>query len=148
MSIVQIQQVRQAKRGEMERTCKQERGASFTCSVVDFNSGAFSQLIVYEDFNDVRLVYAPEKQLGYFGGDEIFSRVTAPEAFLVAIPLASASNVGSASSSSGSMTLSLPIRGSSRHSSPSLPRRSSAACAPASPDRPRPSSASSSPSPP
>jgi hypothetical protein len=71
MSMAQIQQVRQAKRGEMERACKQERGASFTCSVVDFNSGAFSQLIVYEDFNDIRLVYAPEKQLGYFGGDEM-----------------------------------------------------------------------------
>jgi hypothetical protein len=71
MSMAQIQQARQAKRAEMERACKQERGASFTCSVVDFNSGAFSQLIVYEDFNDVRLVYAPEKQLGYFGGDEM-----------------------------------------------------------------------------
>jgi hypothetical protein len=71
MSMAQIQQVRQTKRAEMERACKQERGASFTCSVVDFNSGAFSQLIVYEDFNDVRLVYAPEKQLGYFGGDEM-----------------------------------------------------------------------------
>jgi hypothetical protein len=71
MSMAQIQQVRQAKRGEMERACKQERGANFTCSVVDFNSGAFSQLIVYEDFNDIRLVYAPEKQLGYFGGDEM-----------------------------------------------------------------------------
>jgi hypothetical protein len=71
MSIAQIQQARQGRRGEIERACKQERGASFTCSVVDFNSGAFSQLIVYEDFNDVRLVYAPEKQLGYFGGDEM-----------------------------------------------------------------------------
>ena len=71
MSMAQIQQVRQVKRAEMERACKQEKGASFTCSVVDFNSGAFSQLIVYEDFNDVRLVYAPEKQLGYFGGDEM-----------------------------------------------------------------------------
>ena len=71
LSMAQIQQVRQAKRGEIERACTQERGASFTCSVVDFNSGAFSQLIVYEDFNDIRLVYAPEKQLGYFGGDEM-----------------------------------------------------------------------------
>jgi hypothetical protein len=71
MSMGQIQQVRQTKRAEMERACKQEKGASFTCSVVDFNSGAFSQLIVYEDFNDIRLVYAPEKQLGYFGGDEM-----------------------------------------------------------------------------
>ena len=71
MSMAQIQQARQAKRADLERACKQERGASFTCSVVDFNSGAYSQLIVYEDFNDIRLVYAPEKQLGYFGGDEM-----------------------------------------------------------------------------
>lgn len=71
MAIAQIQQVRQAKRADLERACKQERGESFTCSVVDFNSGAYSQLIVYEDFNDIRLVYAPEKQLGYFGGDEM-----------------------------------------------------------------------------
>lgn len=71
MSIAQVQQARQAKRGDIERACKQERGANFSCSVVDFNSGAWSQLIVYEDFNDVRLVYAPEQQLGYFGGDEM-----------------------------------------------------------------------------
>ena len=71
MSVAEIQQVRQAARADIERACKQEKGADFTCDVVDFNSGAFSQLIVYEDFNDVRLVYAPEKQLGYFGGDEM-----------------------------------------------------------------------------
>jgi hypothetical protein len=71
MPMAEIQQVRQANRADIERTCKQERGASFTCSVVDYNSGAYSQLIVYEDFNDIRLVYAPEKQLGYFGGDEM-----------------------------------------------------------------------------
>src|SRR5204862_4043945 len=28
-------------------------------------------LITYEEFRDIRLVYAPEKQLGYFGGDEM-----------------------------------------------------------------------------
>ena len=71
MSVAEVQQVRQAARADIERACKQEKGADFTCDVVDFNSGAFSQLIVYEDFNDVRLVYAPEKQLGYFGGDEM-----------------------------------------------------------------------------
>jgi hypothetical protein len=71
MSIADIQQARQRKRADLERTCKQEKGANFSCSVVDFNSGAWSQLVVYEDFNDVRLVYAPEKQLGYFGGDEM-----------------------------------------------------------------------------
>ncbi len=71
MSIAAIQQARQQRRADLERACKQEKGANHTCSVVDFNSGAWSQLIVYEDFNDVRLVYAPEKQLGYFGGDEM-----------------------------------------------------------------------------
>ena len=71
MSMGQIQQARQTERSDLERACKQERGDSFSCAVVDFNSGAWSELIVYEDFNDVRLVYAPEKQLGYFGGDEM-----------------------------------------------------------------------------
>ena len=71
MAMAQIQQVRQAKRADLERACTKERGENFTCSVVDFNSGAYSQLIVYEDFNDIRLVYAPEKQLGFFGGDEM-----------------------------------------------------------------------------
>ena len=71
MSIPEIQKARQQRRGDLERACKQEKGANHSCAVVDFNSGAWSQLIVYEDFNDVRLVYAPEKQLGYFGGDEM-----------------------------------------------------------------------------
>jgi hypothetical protein len=71
MPIPAIQQARQQRRADLERACKQEKGANHSCAVVDFNSGAWSQLIVYEDFNDVRLVYAPEKQLGYYGGDEM-----------------------------------------------------------------------------
>jgi hypothetical protein len=71
MTMAELQRVRQARRSDLERACRQERGPNFSCSVVDFNSGAWSQLVVYEDFNDVRLVYAPEKQLGYFGGDEM-----------------------------------------------------------------------------
>ena len=71
MAIAEIQQVRQAARSDLERACRQDKGASFSCAVVDFNSGARSLLIAYEDFNDIRLVYAPEKQLGYFGGDEM-----------------------------------------------------------------------------
>jgi hypothetical protein len=69
--IAAVQRARQTKRSDLERACEQERGANFSCAVVDFNSGARSLLITYEDFNDVRLVYAPEKQLGYFGGDEM-----------------------------------------------------------------------------
>jgi hypothetical protein len=71
MDIAAVQRARQTKRSDLERACEQERGANYSCAVVDFNSGARSLLITYEDFNDVRLVYAPEKQLGYFGGDEM-----------------------------------------------------------------------------
>ncbi len=71
MPIADVQRARQAARSDLERQCTAERGANFTCSVVDFNSGAQSLLIVYEDYRDLRLVYAPEKQLGYFGGDEM-----------------------------------------------------------------------------
>jgi hypothetical protein len=71
MAIADIQRVRQAARSDLERACQSERGDRFSCDVVDFNSGARVLLITYEDFRDVRLVYAPEKQLGYFGGDEM-----------------------------------------------------------------------------
>src|SRR5437762_1158897 len=71
MDIAEIQRVRQGARSDIERACAAEKGDSFTCDVVDFNSGARLLLIVYEDFKDIRLVYAPEKQLGYFGGDEM-----------------------------------------------------------------------------
>jgi len=71
MDIAQIQRARLSARSDLERSCQQERGANFSCSVVDFNSGARALLIVYEEYKDIRLVYAPEKQLGYFGGDEM-----------------------------------------------------------------------------
>src|SRR5438132_1994743 len=74
MAIAEVQRVRQAARSDLERACSQEKGANVSCAVVDFNSGARSLLIVYEDFRDIRLVYAPEKQLGYFGGDEVNCR--------------------------------------------------------------------------
>jgi len=71
MDIAAVQRARQAVRLDLERDCQRERGQNFSCSVVDFNSGARTLLIVYEEFKDIRLVYAPEKQLGYFGGDEM-----------------------------------------------------------------------------
>jgi hypothetical protein len=71
MDAVGIQQARQRKRSELERSCQQEKGDDYGCEVADFNSGARSLLIVYEELKDVRLVYAPELQLGYFGGDEM-----------------------------------------------------------------------------
>lgn len=71
MDAAQIQMARQTTRSDLERACQSEKGDNYRCEVVDFNSGAFSLLIVYEEYRDVRLVYAPEKQLGYFGGDEM-----------------------------------------------------------------------------
>jgi hypothetical protein len=71
MAIAEVQRVRQAARSDLERACSAEKGDRFSCDVVDFNSGAQLLLITYEDLKDVRLVYAPEKQLGYFGGDEM-----------------------------------------------------------------------------
>lgn len=71
MAAAAVQQARMTARSDLERACQQEKGDNFSCAVVDFNSGARSLLIVYEDYNDIRLVYAPEKQLGYFGGDEM-----------------------------------------------------------------------------
>jgi len=71
MAIADIQRVRQAARSDLERACSAEKGDRYSCSAVDFNSGAQVLLIVYEEFKDIRLVYAPEKQLGYFGGDEM-----------------------------------------------------------------------------
>jgi hypothetical protein len=71
MPIAEIQRVRQAARSDLERACQVEKGDRFSCDVVDFNSGARLLLITYEEYRDIRLVYAPEKQLGYFGGDEM-----------------------------------------------------------------------------
>ena len=71
MDIAAVQRARQTVRLDLERDCQKERGQNFSCSVVDYNSGARTLLIVYEEFKDIRLVYAPEKQLGYFGGDEM-----------------------------------------------------------------------------
>jgi Peptidase S46 len=71
MSAAQIQQARSRVRNDLERSCQAEKGDDFVCDVADYNSGALSLLIVYEQFKDVRLVYAPEVNLGYFGGDEM-----------------------------------------------------------------------------
>src|SRR4029453_5037348 len=71
MDIADIQRVRQAARSDLERACSAEKGDRFSCDAVDYNSGAQVLLIVYEEFKDIRLLYATEKQLGYFGGDEM-----------------------------------------------------------------------------
>ena len=71
MSVADVQMAKMTARADVERACQEKMGDDYSCQVVDFNSGARALLIVYEVFKDIRLVYAPEKQLGYFGGDEM-----------------------------------------------------------------------------
>ena len=65
MTASAIQQARQAKRSQLERDCQAQHGANFSCSVQELNSGATSLLIVYEEFRDIRLVYAPKNSSGF-----------------------------------------------------------------------------------
>ena len=66
-----VLRAKQSVRADLQRACQTDRGPNFSCAAVDFNSGARTLLMAYEEFKDIRLVYAPEKQLGYFGGDEM-----------------------------------------------------------------------------
>jgi hypothetical protein len=52
----------------------QEAGAdkanNISCNVVTLYNGGMFSAYYYKQYNDVRLVFAPELQLGYFGGDD------------------------------------------------------------------------------
>ncbi len=58
---------RTAKIAEIEKRYKDKTGLN--CSVVTFYNGGKYSLYGYKRFNDVRLVFAPELGLGFFGGD-------------------------------------------------------------------------------
>lgn len=49
------------------RRCESAPGRR--CDVASFDDGAAYQLVVQREFRDVRLVYAPPRSVGYFGGD-------------------------------------------------------------------------------
>ncbi|MBI5404291.1 MAG: S46 family peptidase [Ignavibacteriae bacterium] len=52
---------------ELEQNASQESG--LRCQVVTLFNGGLYSLYYYKRFNDVRLVFAPEDQAGFFGGD-------------------------------------------------------------------------------
>jgi hypothetical protein len=53
---------------DLEARC-QERGAGLFCDVEDLDGGRKYHMAVYRLIRDVRLVYAPEKDIGKYGGD-------------------------------------------------------------------------------
>jgi hypothetical protein len=52
---------------EIEQSNSKESGMK--CQVVTFYNGGQYSLYFYKSYNDVRLVFAPEDQAGFFGGD-------------------------------------------------------------------------------
>lgn len=71
------------KQAELVKAC--EAGAQRVCDIAALDGGAAYTLTTYRRIRDVRLVYAPPKALGKFGGDVdnwIFPRHTADFTFL------------------------------------------------------------------
>jgi len=60
-------QLRRIKMQEIEDACEEETGLS--CDVVTFYNGGRYALYGYKRYDDVRMVYAPESVIGFFGGD-------------------------------------------------------------------------------
>ena len=58
----------EARKNEVLKEYKGDR-EDIRCNVVDFLSGTRQMLVAYELIRDVRLVYAPERAIGEFGGD-------------------------------------------------------------------------------
>ena len=51
----------------LENECKEKTG--LRCEMVTLYRGAAYHLYHYKTWNDIRLVFAPEEQMGFFGGD-------------------------------------------------------------------------------
>ena len=58
-----------AQRQEIASLEKQCSGGDIRCDVVTFYSGAMYNLYKYKKYDDIRLVFAPEFDIAFFGGD-------------------------------------------------------------------------------
>src|SRR5579864_5582205 len=67
MSAADIGQVQRAAMSQVEKDCTTTTG--LRCDVVTFYSGQVYNLYKYKKYTDVRLVFAPEFDIAFFGGD-------------------------------------------------------------------------------
>jgi len=67
MSAAQSGQAQRAAMSEVEKECS--RSSGLRCDVVIFYSGQVYNLYKYKKYTDVRLVFAPEFDIAFFGGD-------------------------------------------------------------------------------
>jgi len=64
-------QLRRASMSAIEKTCADR--TRNRCDVVTLFSGGQYHLYEYEKYTDIRLVFAPEKDIAFFGGDPVES---------------------------------------------------------------------------
>ena len=67
MSAAEVNAAQKRKMTELEQTCAKQTGDR--CDVVALYQGAAFDLYRYHKYTDVRLVFAPEGQIAFFGGD-------------------------------------------------------------------------------
>jgi Peptidase S46 len=67
MSTAEIGQAQRAAMSQVEKECSSSTG--LRCDVVIFYSGQVYNLYKYKKYTDVRLVFAPEFDIAFFGGD-------------------------------------------------------------------------------
>jgi hypothetical protein len=60
-------EARRAASAQIEQECSKKTGER--CDVITLYQGAEFQLYTYKKYTDVRLVFAPEQQVAFFGGD-------------------------------------------------------------------------------
>lgn len=67
MSPQEVAAARQKVIAEIEKEASEKTG--LRCTVVTLYSGGMYNLYKYKTYNDVRLVFAPEEEIAFFGGD-------------------------------------------------------------------------------
>lgn len=60
---------RKAEFSRIEKECTRSGGTSVRCDIVQLYQGGLYHLYRYKRYQDVRLVFAPEYEVGFFGGD-------------------------------------------------------------------------------